>query len=265
MLKWVIYFIKTMILKVLKTSKVNFPIFYRISCSRHPHSISDIVRQMQNMFPDLWSRIAEEIEKFKQSPLGKDHHFETLKERFLIIHSALGCRRHVSDETKGRLAQMVFTSEDLVYVDKFLQNSETSMWTYAKAVVQTVTSVAFPTSMWYRNAKKDANRTASGKFFAELPMLVENEPFLVSAAAQIGERYTPKLRDNVHSLASRWANLVSKAELDQLRQHLRLQATTLHNQDQSASRTKLLQDLRQVLAPDNSSQQVYVITFAIEC
>jgi hypothetical protein len=208
------------------------------------------------MYPKIWTQFLEEIKEFKRSPLGVNNHFAILKERFLIIHSALCFNHNAPDKKKDRVAEMVFTSEDLTGVEKLLQNLETSILgrTYATVVhsVQSVTSGAF--SSRYRTAKGDANRMPDIKFLADLPNLVSSEPSLAPAAAHIGECFTQQLGERVHSLASRWANFVSKAELDQFNQHQRLQATTLANQDRLACRKELLEDLRRILAPDGPSQ-----------
>jgi hypothetical protein len=182
------------------------------------------------------------MKEFKRSPFGEDNHFEILKERFFIIQSALCSYRNASDNQKERVAEMVFTSDNLTKVEKLL---DTSRWSRGKSYFK---------SWWYRTAKGDAHRTSDGNFLADLPILANNEPFLAPAAAQIEEHFTQKLGQRVHSLASRWANSVSQAELERFNQHQHLQATTLEDQDRMASRKTLLQDLRKVLSQDGTSQ-----------
>ena len=94
---------------------------------------------------------------------------------------------------------------------------------------------------------------SEGDFMEKLLTSPVDEPVLAVAAAKIKEHFIQKLGEHVHALASRWAHLVAKVELNAFIQHQHLKATALDNEDRLASRAELLKDLRKDLAQNSPS------------
>jgi hypothetical protein len=72
------------------------------------------------MHPAIHTRLTNEFRDFRRSPLKNDSHFESLKERFLIVHSMLQAHDKATEEKKKHVVGMIFTSIDLKGVEKTL-------------------------------------------------------------------------------------------------------------------------------------------------
>lgn len=219
----------------------------------------DIIGQLSEMYPKIRSSLNRDLAEFKKAPLGGDVRFETLKDRFMVVNAMIRAHSEAPAEKKEHAADLIVTSKDLRGLEKTLTNPDNSSYGFAS-----VTSTYFraAASAWmigpdagslYRTARTEAHQMSEGDFIGKLLNFQVEEPVLAVAAAQIEEYFIKKLRERVHTLASRWAHMVGKVELDAFMQHQRLEATALENKDRLMSRAELMDDLRKDLAQDNSS------------
>jgi hypothetical protein len=199
------------------------------------------------MYAEIPKRLTRDRTEFKRSPLGIDTQFEYLKTRFLIAHSMLRAHPEAPFDKKDHVVRSIFTSKDLKDIEKSLTNpgTEGNLFTFARAAVKSV----FSAGPGVRDFK-ERRRMSDGEFMAKLAAMVTDEPILSTTAADVAESFIRKVKEQVHALASSWAHLVSKIELDAFNQHLRLEATAIENKDQLASRAELLRDLRKALVHD---------------
>jgi hypothetical protein len=197
------------------------------------------------------------LTNFKQSPLKKDSHFESLKERFLIVHSMLQAHDKATEEKKKHVVDMIFTSADLKGIEKTL-GREGSQFTFTNAMSAVKGWVISPTDVdrrWqYEIVKSETRRWSQRDFLTKLPTMVANEPLLAGAAERINEYFITKLRERVHTLATNLANFVSETERNAFEQHKNREATSRANEARSASRAQLLEDLRKALVQNEFSK-----------
>jgi hypothetical protein len=190
--------------------------------------------------------------EFKHTPLGGDRHFQTLKERFLVVYSMLRAHPDASVAKKERVAGLIFTERDLKGAEDILVEHKGSQNNMV-AAISSLASAAFSSittgsALWSSgDARTRARRMSEGDFMMKMPTLLVEEPALAMAASQIGKYFMEKLRDRVHILADRWTRFVSRVEVDALNRRLQLEATALHDKNRSNSRAKLLHELSKVL------------------
>jgi hypothetical protein len=213
------------------------------------------------MYPKIRSSLNRDLANFKQSPLGGDVRFETLKERFLIVNAMIRAHPEAPADKREDAADLIVTSKDLKGLEKTLTNPDNSSHGFAPiSYFRAAASVAWPIGgpladpgALYRTTRTAAHRMSEGDFIGKLLSLQVEEPILAVAAAQIEEHFIRKLRERVHSLGSRWAQMVAKVELDAFMQHQRLEATALENKDRLTSRAELMEDLRKDLVQNNTA------------
>jgi hypothetical protein len=215
------------------------------------------------MHPKIKPKLLQDSEEFKRMPLGGDSHFQTLKERFLVVYSVLRAHSGALIGKKEQVADLICTNKDLRGVETMLIEHEGSQ-SYAAAIASfasaTFSSISTGPGSWsYGEARTQARRVSDGGFVMRIPTMLVEEPVLAGAASQIGEYFIKKLRERVHMLAFRWAQFVSEAELEALNRHLQLEAAALHDKNRSVSRAELLQDLRKVLVQSGPPKSVCVL------
>jgi hypothetical protein len=209
------------------------------------------------MHSKIHSRLTKDLTNFKQSPLKNDSDFESLKERFLIVHSMLQAHNKATEVKKKHAVDMIFTSADLKSIEKTLER-EGSRFTFTNAVSTVKSWVISPTGedrRWrYELVKSEMRRWSQREFLTELPTMVANELLLAGAAEEINEYFIQKLRERVNTLATNLANFVSEAERNAFEQHKHLEAAIRANEAQSKSRAELLEDLRKAVVKNEISK-----------
>jgi hypothetical protein len=215
---------------------------YSIQISFISLSTSGIVCRLSEMYAEIPVRLTRDQTEFKRSPLRGDAQFEHFKTRFLVVHSMLRAHPEAPFDKKEHVMNSIFTSKDLKDVEKSLTNPESNLSSYAKGVIS-----FFSVGYGFGDLREEGRRMPESEFVMKLSEMVAEEPILAAAATRMVDYFIQKVRERVHALASSWAHLVSKVELDAFNQHLRLEATAIENKDQLASRAELLRDLRKDL------------------
>jgi hypothetical protein len=180
------------------------------------------------------------------------------KERFLTVYGMLRAYPGASDERKKHVADMIQTRSDLKDAEKALVDAESSQIARAAAAVMSIASAAIslvrPESSLYDASRVEARHMSPGDFLAKLPSFLVEEPILEEAAKQIYQHITPKFRQQLHLVASKWAQYVAQFELGVFQNHRQREAAALEQQHRLKSREELLSDLQIALVLDDSSR-----------